>query len=138
LIYYYFRAGTTALKPGTERAQEYMRKYIHCMTTNIDTQKTDNKDSSHQVADSTNSKLIVKIKMVNRDNVGRDNVVLIAAGYRLDGPQIESQGRRDFPHPSRQVLEPTQPAVHWVPGIFPGRKVAGVWSLPPTPIRCRG
>jgi hypothetical protein len=34
----------------------------------------------------------------------RDSVVGIATRYGLDGPRIESQWGRDFPHPSRPVL----------------------------------
>ena len=42
---------------------------------------------------------------------GRDSGVDIANRYGLDGPGIESQWGRDFPHPSRPTLEPTQPPV---------------------------
>ena len=48
--------------------------------------------------------------------VGRDSVVGIATRYELDGPEIESRWGRDFQHPSRPALGPTQPPVQWVPG----------------------
>jgi hypothetical protein len=65
---------------------------------------------------------------------GRDSAVGIATRYGLDGLGIEIRWRRDFPHPSRPALGPTQPPVQWVPGPFPGGKAAGAWRLPPTPI----
>ena len=37
---------------------------------------------------------------------GLDNVVGIATGYGLDGPGIETQWGRDFPHLSRPALGP--------------------------------
>jgi len=40
--------------------------------------------------------------------VGRDSSVGIATRYGLDGPAIEFQGGRDFPHPSRPALRPNQ------------------------------
>jgi hypothetical protein len=46
---------------------------------------------------------------------GRDSLVGIANRCGLDGPGIESRWGRDFPHPSRPVLRPTQPPVKWVP-----------------------
>jgi len=46
---------------------------------------------------------------VTKLNWGRDSVVDTATRYGLDGPGIESRWGRDFPHPSRPALGPTQP-----------------------------
>ena len=56
--------------------------------------------------------------------MGRDSVVGIATRYGLDGPGIESRWGRDFPHPSRSALGPTQPPVNGY-RVFPGVKAAG-------------
>jgi len=55
---------------------------------------------------------------MNEFGVGWDSSVSIATRYGLDGPGIESWWGRDFPHPSRPALGPTQPPIHWVPGLF--------------------
>jgi hypothetical protein len=60
-------------------------------------------------------------------NAGWDSVVGIATRYGLDGPGIQSWWKQDFPHPSRPALGPVQPPVQWVPGLFLGGKVAGMW-----------
>jgi hypothetical protein len=50
----------------------------------------------------------------------RVSSVGIETRYGLEGAVIESRWGRDFPHLSRPALGPTQPAVQWVPGHFPG------------------
>jgi hypothetical protein len=55
-----------------------------------------------------------------RHCMGRDSSVGIATRYGLDGPAIESRWRRDFPHPSRPAVGPTQPPIQWVPGLSRG------------------
>ena len=60
--------------------------------------------------------------------VGRNSSVGIAIRYVQTSPGIKSRWRRDFPHPSRPALGPTQPPIQWVPGLFPGSKAAGAWS----------
>ena len=44
----------------------------------------------------------------------RDSEVGIATHYVLGVTRIESRWRRDFPHPSTLLLEPTQAPVQWV------------------------
>jgi len=56
---------------------------------------------------------------------GRDGVVGRATHYGLDGPRIECQWGRDFPHSSRPAVGPTQPPIQWVPGLFPRVKRPG-------------
>jgi hypothetical protein len=47
----------------------------------------------------------------------QDSSVDITNRYGLSGQRIESRWGRDFPHPSRPALGPTQPPIKWVPGL---------------------
>ena len=47
---------------------------------------------------------------------GQDSAVGIVTRYELDGLGIESRWTRDFQHPSRLALGPTQPPVQWILG----------------------
>ena len=69
---------------------------------------------------------------------GRDSSVGIATRYGLDGPGIETWWGRDFPHPSRPAIGPTQPPVQWVPGLYPGVKQPGRGTDHPPPPKRRG
>ena len=63
---------------------------------------------------------------LNYRTLGRDSSVGIATRYGLDSPGIESRwGWRNFPHPSRPALGPTQPPIQWVPGLSRGVKRQG-------------
>jgi hypothetical protein len=53
------------------------------------------------------------------------SVVSMATRCGLDGPEIESQWGRDFPHPSRPALQSTQPPIKRVPDLFTRNKAAG-------------
>jgi hypothetical protein len=51
------------------------------------------------------------------NSVGRNSSVGIATRYGMGGPGIESRWGRDFLHPSRPALGPTQPPTQWIPGL---------------------
>jgi len=54
--------------------------------------------------------------------VGRDGTVGMATYCGMNRPAIESRWGRDFSHPFRPTLGPTQPPIQWVPV-----KSAGAW-----------
>jgi len=66
------------------------------------------------------------IKIPHIPKVGQGSSVGIATRYRLDGPEIESQWRRDFLHPSKPALGLTLPPIQWVAGLSRGQSVQGV------------
>jgi hypothetical protein len=57
-----------------------------------------------------------------QDNFGKveKQPVGITIRFGMDGPGIESWWGRDFPHPSRPTMWPTQPTIQCVPGFFRG------------------
>jgi hypothetical protein len=70
-----------------------------------------------------------QIRLITR---GRNSSVGIATRFALDGTRIESRWLRDFPHPPRPSLRPTQSPLQW-DRVFPGGKTSGAWRWPPTP-----
>jgi hypothetical protein len=68
---------------------------------------------------------------------GRDSSVGIAILYGLDGTGIESRWGRDFPHPSRPALGPTQLPIQWVQDYL-GLKRPGRGVHHPPPSRAEG
>ena len=68
-------------------------------------------------------------------HVGRDNSVGMATRKGPGGPGIESWWGRDFPHPFRLTLVPTQPPVQREPGLSRGQsgRVVALTTPPPTP-----
>ena len=64
----------------------------------------------------------------------RDNVVGIATVYRMDGPGVQSQWERVFPHPSRPAQRPTQPRVSFLGLERPGN---GAEHSPPSSVEVK-
>jgi hypothetical protein len=66
------------------------------------------------------------------NSVGQNCSVGMATHYRLDGPGIKSRWGREFLHPSRPGLGPTQPLEQWVPGLTQRGKWPGCGVDHPT------
>jgi len=52
--------------------------------------------------------------------MGWDSSVGIVTRYGLDGPGLESEWGRNYPHPSRPALGHTQPPIQWVQALSRG------------------
>ena len=82
--------------------------------------------------DSSVKSVAGRLVSVYEKGEGRDSSVDVTTRYGLDGPGIESCWARDFPHPSRPILGPTQPPIQQVPGLSRGTEAWG-WRWQPTP-----
>ena len=65
--------------------------------------------------------------MITGCKIGRDSSVSITAKLRSGRSGNRIPTGRDFPHPSRPAVGPTQPPIQWVPVLFRGGKAAGAW-----------
>ena len=87
-------------------------------------------DSNDQVLYSHKSVCIsVWVCMYVRD---RDSVVGIATRHGVDGPELESQWRRDLADPSIPNSRSTQHPVLWLTDLSLGGKVVRTWRTPIT------
>lgn len=75
---------------------------------------------------------IINLFQFSFNTMGRGSAVGVTTRYWLHGPG--SWYGRNFPHPFRPVLGPTQPPVQWVTALFPPKKTAGAWRWPPISI----
>jgi len=78
-----------------------------------------------------------KVRFTHRPSYvcGPGSSVVIATGYGLDGPGIETRWGWDFPYLSRPALRPTQHPVQWVLGrSFPRVKSGRGVTLTPHPL----
>ena len=69
------------------------------------------------------SSCFFKIHLILASHPIVNSSVCIGTRYGLDGPGIESRWGRDFPHPPRPAVGPTQPPIQWVSGHRGSRDV---------------
>ena len=72
--------------------------------------KGDNKDNNNNNNNNNN----------NSYNAVRDGVFGIATPYGLEGPGIKFRCGRDFPHPPKYAVGPTQPPLEWLRNLSRG------------------
>ena len=87
----------------------------------------------------TSKPLIIDVWNLAFSSMGWDSLFGIATRYGLDSSGIESRCWRDYSHPPRPALGPTQPPLKWIACFLPGGKVARAWcSWPHFPILRQG
>jgi hypothetical protein len=91
------------------------------LTTNNTTGSTFVSSHAHNTTALQSNVFLSVITLVAVTNVCRDSAVGTAFRYGLDGPGKEFRRGREFPHPSRSALVPTQPPVQLVPGLSQGK-----------------
>jgi hypothetical protein len=64
--------------------------------------------------------LVASYQFYEGSCVGRDSSIIIVTCYGLDRPGIESGWGQASPQLSKPALEPSQPPIKWVPGLFRG------------------
>jgi hypothetical protein len=107
---------------GTEENDEPESKFGHKLSVSGASTRTNKSDYTQHKRTSTWT-VQNFFDYVMTKYVGRSSSVRIATRYGLDCSGIESRWGRDFPHPPRLALGPTQPPIQCVPA--PSREQGG-------------